>query len=488
MPENQQPLATYVPPSEHQRVPTWNATEEPDDDAAPITVRQVLVILRAYWKVSVAVFAGTIALAFGAIFLIAKTYTGIATLIVHFNSLDPLAAKQFDESAQYSFLSTQMELLQSDSVLDDAIERLGLTKMDEYARGNEGGDATLRDWVQVKLRKNIEITQGRAGSHLIYVEASASSAKLSADIANAVADAFLEQQTSGLLGPSAERASRYSVELAALKHKVEVAQKALTDFREKAGTIDVDSKGEVEIDVLTALERRLLEARNALRSSQARVADKHEVTTSVLTSTTVSNLREEGNKLAAKMAEMRTVFGPNHPDVLALQSQINANQASLAAAKQAITSANSSDIVVTSNEVASLEKAVAAQRAKVLKVKQYHDQAAKFQLELESAQSVYKRALDGYDGEKFAASGQTSNISLANRARPPVKPVKPNRLKLLAIGFLLGLVMAAAVPFAIELPRRRIRCRDDLELDLGIPVLVELSEITQPTLKAGSRA
>lgn len=464
----------------------WSPSEKHDDDDKPlISIKQIISILRVYWKLSALIFALVVALTVVLLVLTVRTYSATVTLVVNHKSLDPLATKEFADGAPNSYLPTQMELMQSDPVLDSAIERLKLTLVSEFADGNNGGEATLRDWVEAKLRRNIDIEQGRGGSDLIYLTASAGNAALAAAIANGIADAYVEHLFVSTAGPSSERASRYNEELAQLKQKVEQAQNTMAAFRAKSGSVDIDSKGEVELDILNALEHRLLDAKNVLRSSQARASGKQDLTTSLLSSNSISNLRETGTKLSSQMAQLRAELGPNHPDVIALQSQIDSNRASLSAAMSAYSNANTSDISVTNSEVASLERAVAEQRSKVMHTKQYHGEAAKYQLELESAQNVYKRALDGYDQANFAANGQQTNlISIASRARAPLKPVKPNKLKYLMLGSLAGLVLALGIPFLLDIPRRRVRIREDLELDFGIPVLAELSAVvplTSPT-------
>ena len=488
--ENRQALATYVPPPQPAQEPGtefWSAGNQGDEERPPFSIKQILVIQQAHWKISALVFALVILMAAAVSLLTTRSYLATATLMVHFNTLDPLAAKEFSESAQSSYLPTQIELMQSDAVLDRVIERLSLTTVEEYA-GAQGDEATRLGWIEAQLRKNLDIEPGRAGSQLIYVNASASTAALAADIANAVIEAYLEVHSSDKEGPSAGRVLRYGEGLDALKRKVDSSQKVLSDLRDRAGSIDFDSNGDVELALLNALEHRLLEARNALRTNQAKISGKRDLTTSVLTSTAMANLRDEGNKLAAKMAQMRTEYGPNHPDVQALQSQINANKAAQTTTQSAYSDANSSDIAVANSEVDSLEKAVTAQRVRVRQVKVYRDQAAKYRLELESAQQVYKKALDGFDQEKFAARGNTQHLSIASRARPPVKPYKPNRIKYMFMGVVAGLMLALVTPFIFELPRRRIRCRDDIERDMRLPLLLELPNIPDPSLQAGGRA
>ncbi len=125
---------------------------------------------------------------------------------------------------------------------------------------------------------------------------------------------------------------------------------------------------------------------------------------------------------------------------------------------------------------------VEEQRLKVLNVRRLQDEGTKYALELESAQTVYKRALDGYDEIMFASGGHTTNVNFVSRAVPPLKAAKPNKVKILFGSILAGLILGLAGPLAYEiLVNRKIRCADDLERSFGIPVLIELDEI--PSLR-----
>jgi polysaccharide biosynthesis transport protein len=456
------------------------------EDEFPVSVLQITTILRAYWKVSVAVFAGVAVLTLLGLLVAPKSYSGVATMLVEFDSRDPLAAKSPAEFAPNNFLPTQIELMQSDAVLDGVINRLALNQVPEFAKGLKDNDPTQRDVILDRLRADLDVEPGRMGSQLVYITATASGAALAADIANAVADSFLEQHFTDTSGPSAERARRYGEELTSLKQKVVAAQKALTEFRKSAGADYLDSKTDLESDLLNSLEHRLLDTRNALRSNQARVGEAHGMTTSALTSTQISSLRDEGNKLEAALAQLRTVYGPNHPEVIALQSKIVANKAALVANQSVLMKATNSDIQVNNAEVDALERAVAAKRGKVAQIRAYKDQEVKFELEFQSAQTVYKKALDGYDQQTFAASGQNSQIRIGSRARVPVTASKPRVLKVFVFGLVGALLLALAVPFLLELPRRRIRCRDDILRDMKIPLLLEIAPLSNQRPSAGS--
>jgi len=75
------------------------------------------------------------------------------------------------------------------------------------------------------------------------------------------------------------------------------------------------------------------------------------------------------------------------------------------------------------------QAAVTAERTRLLERRGLQDEEAKLVLELQSAQTTYKKALDGYDQIMFASSGNYTDVSLISRADPPPKPDKPNKLK-----------------------------------------------------------
>jgi succinoglycan biosynthesis transport protein ExoP len=126
-----------------------------------------------------------------------------------------------------------------------------------------------------------------------------------------------------------------------------------------------------------------------------------------------------------------------------------------------------------------LAAAVEEQRTKVLSVRKLQDEGTKYVLELESAQSVYKRALDGYDQIMFATDEHNATkVNFISRAVPAMKAIKPNKPKLVLLGVVAGLLLGLATPFVYELIfNRRVRCRDDFERGFGVQVLSEFDAI-----------
>ena len=179
---------------------------------------------------------------------------------------------------------------------------------------------------------------------------------------------------------------------------------------------------------------------------------------------------------------MRPTLGPRHPQIISLEAQEKATQREMRAAIGSLSSNIGTQLSRTRALEKELTQAVAAQRTKVMQLRQIQDQGSKLALELQSAQSVYKQALDGFDQVKFDTVQNFANVNLVNHAAVPVEPSKPKKAQLLGMALLASLAAGIALPFLYELwIDRRVRCRDDLERGLGIRVLAQMNHPLLPT-------
>jgi succinoglycan biosynthesis transport protein ExoP len=439
-----------------------------------MSMQQVVSIVKAYRK-HAAIIAAIVVIC-TAVFakILPKTYTATTTLMVTTDQRDPMAAIQTQQEPIGPYMATEIQLMQSPSVLLAVIDQLKLTEDKRYIAGFNGY-GNVREWVKENLVKDLDVEPGQAGSQLIYVNASARDPGLAAQIANALADTYLAQERERVAGPANERAKRYADELVELNNKVRVAQDQVTAFRQRNNLPNIAAQNSnIDTELLASLETRLQEAQNARRAAEVKAAGDQSLSTSANTVTAIQPLKTQIDTEQAQLAEMRSTLGARHPKVLELESQIAANQRSLDKAVQTLSSGASAELTSARQLEAKLQSAVAEQRTKVLGVSRLQDEGTKYLLELESAQSVYKRALDGYDQIMFASDSRFSKVNLVSRAVPPQTSSKPKKVKLLLMGALAGIFLGLALPVAYELViNRRVRCRDDFERGFSIPVLME---------------
>jgi len=443
-----------------------------------LSMAQITAIVLAHRKVSLIIASVMLVLATVAIKFLPKTFESTATVIVNYEINDPLSGQAFPIMLMDNYIATQIQLMQSAPVLSPVVQKLNLTHNKDLVAGYTG-KGPIEDWVRAALKKKLSISHN-SGTQLIYVTAESRNAADAAELANTVADVYISQQQERLNDPAVVQAKRYTQQLAELKEKVSAAQEKVSEFRQRTGLTEVTAGiNDTEAYVLNNLEGKYQEAVNALRTAEANQTSQNDLNRAATASPLVQTLRGQLATQQSQMAEYQTTYGPKHPKVMELASQIASTEQALNNELKNIGKSTSADIASARELVAKLKAAVEAQRAKVMSTKEKQDEGAKLALELESARAVYKQALDGYDKIMAAAGGRYSNVSLMNAAEIPIKSTKPNKQKLLMMAFVMSIFCGVGAPFLYELlMQRRIRCRDDLERDLGLPVLAEFDPMT----------
>lgn len=446
-------------------------------EAPGLSLVQVTSILRARLKLAAVIFASIVVLAAVMIKLLPKAYTSTATMIVSYRVNQ--GGTEIPSWLVGTYMATQVELMRSSEVIVPVVDQLGLDHDPEFAGGFRGGDSSaLRNYASENLDKHLAVEQGR-GSDLLYVTATSRSPEKAAQIANAVADMYLRRERQRLKDPADDRARNYSEQLTELQAKVTAAQQKVTNLRQQTGTSPVSTENstagtDADGQILNALEQQLLEAQNVRRAAES---DTNMGPVGANGSGTGSpEIKELTSEITAKelqLSQLSATYGARHPKVLEVQSDLNQ-------ARQKLQAANRNYLNDARQVEAKIQQAVDAERQKVLAVRKVQDQGAKLELELESAQSVYKRALDGYDQIMFATAGSPTNVSFVSRGAIPVDATKPNKPKLFLMGIFFALFVGLASPVVYELMfDRRLHCRDDFERYFGIPVLAEFGAATR---------
>ena len=446
-----------------------------------LSLAQILSIIWAHWKLSALIVLTVVALSALLMTLWPRTYTATVTLVVNYEVTDPQYGRELPLGQVGSYIATQVELMHTPGVLLAVVDRLRLTQDKEFSRGYSDGGGTLREWVAQTLNTNLAIYQGQMGSQLIYVTYSAHDPAKAALIANTVADVYVEQDYLRSSGPSSARAERYAQQLTDLRGKVTQAQSQVTAFRQSNDLLAEGDSASGDAALLGSLEGRLQEAQTARRVAEAQASGDQSVSDQALSSSLVQSLQSQLADQNVRMAQLNNAYTPQHPAIAELQSQMAATRGSLASALHYYSANALAGLQTAQRLEQSLQRAVQQQRVKVLASDQLRDQAATYLLELESAQTVSKRALENYDHILFTSGHERPNVSFVSRATPPVTASKPRLLKGLLLGAMTAAFLGLGLPLSRELLNRRVRCRDDLERHLGIPVLVDFRTLSART-------
>lgn len=442
-----------------------------------MSLAQVIAILRANWKLGAAL--GLLVFLALAVFAILKpkAYVATATLQVNYAINDPLGGKEFPVALIGGYIATQMELLSGPVVLDAVVDKLKLYDNKHFVSNFKLPEDARRTAAEKTLEKYIGVDQGKFGSQLIFIRYTAADPDEAADIANAVADIYTTRAYQApALQQNAEAVKRYSSQLAELKDKVTAAQNELADFHKRTGLI-VGDGGDVEMAALSNLESQLQDARNKRRQAEV-VAGTNRNVDQTQGSGAVQTLRAQLRLLQAKMEEYRATDGPKNPRVVELQAQIDSVRKAIDDEARIDAGDSNAQLAAARQLEAKLQRASDEQRGRVIVERQLKEEREKYRLNLELAQTAYRRALDSYEQISRDSSSTYSGINLISRATPPTQATGSRTRVGLAVALVAGFIAALASAFGWGLVDRRVRCRDDIERDYGIPVIVEFTAIS----------
>jgi succinoglycan biosynthesis transport protein ExoP len=234
------------------------------------------------------------------------------------------------------------------------------------------------------------------------------------------------------------------------------------------------------------------------------------------TSTSADNgdLRRKLESAQASLAEAVGRYGPEHPDRVRLQREVDSLQAQVSAAptptpappkltpKEADNPAYvqiQAQLSATLNELTALDEQLAKMRARSLEYQRNVTLAPQVEQE-------YREIMRDYDNTKLKYAEIRSKSSEAKTAQnleadrkgerftlidpplPPEEPVSPNRRLIFMLGFMLSAGLAAGVLWLLETLDSSVRGRLDLLKLTGVPPLALVPHIgTEAERRANRR-
>ena len=120
---------------------------------------------------------------------------------------------------------------------------------------------------------------------------------------------------------------------------------------------------------------------------------------------------------------------------------------------------------------AELRAALAAQKEKVLQLKEERDGIGVLQRDVEGAQRAYDLVAQRLTQTSLESQTQQTNIAVLTPAQPPLEHSFPKPLLNTLGAIVLGTLLGVGTAVLLELMQRRVRSAEDLAEMLGVPVL-----------------
>jgi exopolysaccharide transport family protein len=387
-------------------------------------------------------------------------------------------------------LDSQLQILQSKAIASFVLDDLKLMHDPEFAASNGGSIRDIFEKPNLDPREAAiaafadRLTAGRVGnSYVIEISFSSHNPDRAAQIANAVANAYIVDQVEAKLQVNRTAGTWLQERLQQLSVQSTAAERAVLEFRQQNNIVEAQGKMMDEQQVAD-LNSRLVAARAQTSDLFARLsrietvvhmgtsnANFDATVSDVLTSPILTNLRQQYLDLARREAEWSSLYGRNHTAVVNLRNRLRDIRSSTFEELQRLAETTKSDYEIAKQRQEEIEK----QLAQAVSESRITDKAQVALRELESTAKGYRNLYETFLQRHMASIQQDSfpiaEARLISTASTPTSKSKPKTPLVLALALMGGIGLGIGAGLFRELRDRVFRTAGQLQAVLQIPCL-----------------
>lgn len=402
------------------------------------------------------------------------------------------------------FLTTQIELLKSESLIEDTIENLNLLS-DSYLAplDNETWVGLPRsDRIGVLIssfKTNLRVAPiGR--SRLIMVSFEHSDPQKAARITNTLTENYIANGLARKFNATVYAREFLKERLTIVRASLEAAERDLVGYATKNNIIDGEdtqgSSGSLDKTALKTLNSELTKASIARVEAEIiyQQSLKGNFDLEVLSNNALTDLQSKRLELQSEYQESLAIYKPAYPEMVELKARIDLFDQEIAVQKEAITSSFgtrlSNDFALALAKEQDLSRRVNDLKSKVIDVREKSINYNILKRQVETERTQYEALLQRLKEVSVSDDLGSNLVEIVDIAKAPRNPFKPNRLRSLILAFLISSGIGFGAAYVFELVDDHVKGPEDVKNKLKqiimgvIPVSKNpdnlLEELAQP--------
>ncbi len=416
-------------------------------------------------------------------FMYPKTYASWARIKVEKDIpvVSGIDNKQNFSSYDPYWLQTEFEVIQSSSVLNEVVKKLGLNE--RWAPRLGVPELKTEETYEI-LKGQISVRQSRNTS-LIEIWVYSPDMKEAAEIANTVADVYRESRLKERKQSREEGVASLREQFQEREKEAEIAKHSLDELRRTNDIPDLDgstiSTTLLNTDTLRSLEQARLKAQGEYDDEATLLASvsklsRAQLRTSLATvypfDTQLTTLAEKLGSGQQQLTSLLKEYTPEHSEVKKAQAIVDLVSTQLDEKIDGILIGLKTRTERFKARLTEAESQVRAARENenlvAAKYRPYFDAKR----DLENLQRVKDALTLKIASESIETELPTSSIvQVTDKAVLNPRPVKPNKLFNIGLGVIVGLIVGVGLAFFIEYLDTSVKTIDDVERALQAPVL-----------------
>jgi succinoglycan biosynthesis transport protein ExoP len=335
-----------------------------------------------------------------------------------------------------------------------------------------------------RLRSNMSATSLR-GSRVLQVRYTSPNAALSAQVANAIAVAYIEDQLEATDAASQQAIDWLRQRRDQLREQLEQVVSIAEQFREENNLrgVDIDRLGAAELDRLTT---NLVAARADVVDLEARERRLTEIVKSEDTSAVVretagqnitAGLRSRYLEALRAYNSLASTLGDDHAQTQHRLRDLEELQALMFEEVRRSAELVRDDLRAARERVESLEAAQSRVGQDMGTDFAVISELRDLERNIDTVRNLYTNFQQRHQEATQRQEIPVSNARILNQAHPPGSPSSPNAQRMLALGGLMGFLLAAGFVAFREWRDDRIRSEEDVRQELGLEYIGGLTLI-----------
>ncbi len=456
----------------------------PSRDSIDVNFNEYLSKVKRRWKPALAVFLLTVGVTGGLSLLQTKTYQAEGKILFKQKSaasytgigeesgtLQPILTDQTP-------LSTQIEVLESEPVIQQVIDRLKLTD-------DQNEPLKTKDF-RTKLT-----TEVVGGTDVVDVKYKHPNAKIASEIVNTLMDVYVQEQIRGNQSEPAAAKDFITKELPSIESKVQEAESQISAFRTENNIVDIGEEKRGIVGTLGSLNQQISTTGSELQGIQAQTSALQSQLGLDLNQAVAANqlggapevqsILDQLAKTESDLAKERQRFNEAHPSIISLNEKKNdltqqleglvANAVGegvevsqgLLQSKDGTKENQLEKFITLKIDELSMQRQVSSlyqsqqeylKRAKELPRLEKKDR--ELVRSAEAASTTYKKLLDSLQQAQIAENQQSGNTDIVNYASVPDQG-SSGTLMLMGLGVFLGAFLANLSIILLELQDRSLQ-------------------------------
>lgn len=389
------------------------------------------------------------------------------------------------DTSTTDYYQTQYQILQSHTIARKVIFKLKLYQNPEFVSPDGLPQEPPKSYNDVDIGvvnaflSKLKVEPVR-NSRIVKINYETFTPELSALVANTIADVYIDQSLETKTGVSQEAVNWLQKKIEELRKKVEESEMKVQKYKEENQIISIEERETITAQRLNELNQQLMDAQVKRVEAETRYMSLKKLsqepemiqsTQEVIGNSFIQSLKAQEVELEKQYAEMSEKYGPKHPQLIRLRSQLDEIKHRINLEVKKIINSIKTEYEVAKAREETIRNAFEEMKREAQEFNKKSIEFGVLKRQAESDRQMYEILLKRLNEASVGEDIQAVNVRIVDRAVVPKFPVKPRKLLNLALSVLIGLVLGVGFAFFFDYLDNTFRTPEDVEDTLAIPFL-----------------